>query len=129
MVLFPQSIAELHPINETTPIAGSSAAEIPLQNPVAHAGSSTYYNTELLGNLTCQSRLVLDANCRVNGSVRGNHIELFGEVFGNVISNDTLILSETAIIHGNVKAKELIAHPSAVIKGVCKITSMVTPYE
>ncbi len=93
---------------------------------LAASAEPTYYNTALIGNVKCQSNLILDRECQVNGSVYGEEIVLSGEVFGDVIAKGVLVLKESAIIHGNVETKQLFVDPGAVVKGNCRVSHLMS---
>lgn len=90
------------------------------------AATPTYYNSELLGDLKSKSNLILDRQCKVNGSVTGDQIELSGEIFGDVVANSILVLKPSAVIHGNVVTKRLFAEPGALVKGNCRVSHLLS---
>ncbi|MFC3110229.1 polymer-forming cytoskeletal protein [Undibacterium arcticum] len=53
----------------------------------------------------------------VRGVVSGNRVIIAGTVMGDVFAMDTLILTETAVINGNVHYKNIAMKSEATING------------
>jgi cytoskeletal protein CcmA (bactofilin family) len=54
----------------------------------------------------------------VLGNVSGGRVVVSGEVTGDVLSTDNLLLSNTGLVRGNVRYKNFSMMPEAVIEGV-----------
>lgn len=128
-LLFPNNIWSAIPLKPfkvvapTAPHQISADTDSEIQSVSSHP---TYYNSELLGDLKSKSNLILDQQCKVNGSVIGDQIELSGEIFGDVVANSTLVLKASAVIHGNVVTKCLYADPGAIVKGNCRVSQLLS---
>lgn len=67
---------------------------------------------------------IIDEGCRFEGNLSFNGIvRISGTVVGSIFSNDTLIISEGAVVNADIHANVIII--SGAVKGNLKATSRV----
>lgn len=54
---------------------------------------------------------------RVHADIEATHIQVAGEVEGNLTGREQVVLLETGRVHGNIKAKSVTLHNGAQFKG------------
>lgn len=71
------------------------------------------------GNVYCKSRLVIGPQGKVVGKVDTENATVSGTIDGILIVRDTLQLTETADIHGDIITDKMIVQAGAVFSGNC----------
>lgn len=71
------------------------------------------------GNVYCKSRLVIGPQGKIIGKVDSENATISGTIEGILIVRDTLQLTETANIHGDIITDKMIVQAGAVFSGNC----------
>ncbi|MAE58962.1 MAG: hypothetical protein CME69_08785 [Halobacteriovorax sp.] len=67
---------------------------------------------------------IIEEGCKLEGNLSFNGVaRIAGDVKGTVFSNDTIIVSEAAVVHADINADVIII--SGVVKGNIKAASRV----
>ena len=83
----------------------------------------------LEGDLDCTSKIIVGEKGSVRGNIKGQQIEIYGQVVGSVISSGTLAFRSTANVTGEITAQTLVVEPKAIFNGSCKMTNAANPTE
>lgn len=81
----------------------------------------------LEGDLDCTSKVIVGEKGSIKGNIKGQHIEIYGNVVGSIICSATLVFRATANVTGEITAQTLVVEPKAVFNGSCKMTNAVNP--
>ncbi|MBA2500680.1 MAG: polymer-forming cytoskeletal protein [Chitinophagaceae bacterium] len=79
----------------------------------------------IIGNITCQAKIVIGANGDVQGDIDGNQADIVGKVTGCIKTKDLLQLRGECTINGDVQAGKLQIEPSAIFNGKCQMGSAI----
>ncbi len=71
------------------------------------------------GNVYCKSRLVIGPQGKIVGKVDTENATISGIIEGILIVRDTLQLTETANIHGDIITDKMTVQAGAVFSGSC----------
>lgn len=80
----------------------------------------------IIGNITCNAKVVVGTNGSVQGDVNGNQADIVGEVTGNINVDDLLQLRGDCKVKGNINAGKLQVEPTATFNGQCVMGSPVS---
>ncbi|MFK8104019.1 MAG: polymer-forming cytoskeletal protein [Saprospiraceae bacterium] len=80
----------------------------------------------IIGDLTCEKKIVMGPNSRIEGNVSCSESVIRGKIEGKLIVKGTLHLLENAYVNGKIKAKKLIVEEGAAYNGECIIGEMMT---
>lgn len=78
----------------------------------------------LTGSMTTTSDVRIEEGAKVQASIEAVHINVSGEVRGDLHASEELELSPTARITGNVEAKVLSVAPGAILHGKCAMKNI-----
>lgn len=73
------------------------------------------------GNVKTDKYLQVEEGAKIMASVRADSAKISGEVQGNVRAKNTIELTPTARVVGDIEAKTLIIAPGAVLHGKCSM--------
>jgi cytoskeletal protein CcmA (bactofilin family) len=73
------------------------------------------------GDVRLRGRLEVGQSGRVEGDLRGEDVVILGEVRGNVLSQNKLLLKAKCKVLGNVSCRGLIVEEGAWITGKCEM--------
>lgn len=73
------------------------------------------------GDVYCKSRLVVGPKGRIIGKIDSNFATVSGIIEGKIIVRDTLQLTETANIQGDIITDKMTVQAGAVFSGNCKM--------
>ena len=76
----------------------------------------------IIGNIFCQSKIVIGVNGDVQGDIEGNQADVVGKVTGNIKTKDLLQLRGECQINGDVQAGKLQIEPTATFNGQCNMS-------
>ncbi len=71
------------------------------------------------GNIYCKSRLVIGPQGKIIGKVDTENATISGMIEGILIVRDTLQLTETANIHGDIITDKMTVQAGAIFSGSC----------
>ena len=77
----------------------------------------------IIGNISCQAKIVIGVNGEVQGDIEGNQADIVGKVSGCIKTKDLLQLRGECTINGDVHAGKLQIEPSATFNGKCHMGS------
>lgn len=109
---------------------GSSANQDGINTTVISPGSrldgnfqcseNVRFDGQLLGDLSCEKKLVIGKDGKVEGSIKAREAVIMGKVQGNISISGALHLDKHAVIRGNITAGVLSIEDGAVYDGSCK---------
>lgn len=70
---------------------------------------------EVEGLISTSSRLVLDRNSKMIGTINGHDVEITGFFKGEIYCTGTLSLRAGSEVAGTIKANKLVIYPGAVV--------------
>ncbi len=85
------------------------------------ASASLRIEGEIKGKIVCHDNVTVGATGVVEGDVDAKSVIVGGKIFGNVTSQDRLILESQAGITGNIRAKRLLIEEGAFFDGKCSM--------
>ncbi len=74
---------------------------------------------EIVGNVTCNGKIVIGAKAAVTGDIAAQSAEILGTLKGNIKVKELLTIKATAQIHGDVEMHTLSVEPPAFLSGNC----------
>lgn len=80
-----------------------------------HFDGPTTLCGEMQGTIFTTSRLVLDRNSRMVGTIRGHDVEITGHFEGEIECTGTLALKAGSEVSARIKATNLVVYPGAVV--------------
>jgi cytoskeletal protein CcmA (bactofilin family) len=78
---------------------------------------------KLTGDFTSTQKLVVSQNGSVEGNIRCKECDISGNIKGNIIVSELLILRATAFVLGDITVNKLAVEPDAQFSGVCKMNN------
>lgn len=69
------------------------------------------------GDVDCAGTVYIGEDSKIDGNIKGGHIDINGTVVGNISSSDRLTLNPKAVIEGDIAAFGLAVFDGAQIKG------------
>jgi cytoskeletal protein CcmA (bactofilin family) len=78
------------------------------------------FDGEMIGNVTSQLKVVLGQDCMMQGKLTAQTAEISGEISGEIIVTDLLILKSTAVVNANVVYGKVMIEDGAVLSGQVK---------
>lgn len=85
------------------------------------ADSAYFVGGELVGDIVCVDRVELDAGCTLKGNIQARSILIAGQVDGNLNASESIQLSESAVVKGDLSASAFIVQRGALLEGQCSI--------
>lgn len=87
-------------------------------------GGNVRIDGELLGNISCEQKLVVGGTGVITGNVRTKYLDLEGKIFGDIqIQSGGLKLKSRSVLKGNIQlaSGNLEIENEAVFNGVCQM--------
>jgi len=78
-------------------------------------------NGKFEGTLTTKGNLIIGKAAEVKADIIGERVIVSGVVKGNIKVTDSLQLTATAILNGNIEASKVAIESGAVFNGKCKM--------
>ena len=78
-------------------------------------------NGKFEGSLDTKGQLTVGENAHVQASIVGEKIIVSGKVFGNVVASDSLSLTQTAHLIGDIRTPILSIAEGALLQGKCQM--------
>jgi cytoskeletal protein CcmA (bactofilin family) len=79
----------------------------------------------VVGKLHIKGKLVLGPTGKIEGDIKCQQADLFGDVRGNIYCTETLLLKSTAKIYGDISTNKIAIEPGAIFTGACTMGGMV----
>jgi len=76
---------------------------------------------KLIGNVHCQSKIILGEKGVVEGNLNGQHADVLGKVQGNIRMSGQLNLNGQATVHGDVHVAKLKIDSTVTFNGKCSM--------
>jgi hypothetical protein len=80
---------------------------------------------KLIGNLHCQSKIIIGPKGLVEGDVSGNNADIMGVVKGKITMNGQLNLQGKAIVTGDIQTSKLQIESTVCFNGKCHMGANV----
>jgi len=85
------------------------------------SGENVRLDGTVIGDFSCEKKLVVGKDGRVEGSIRARDAMIMGFVSGDVQVAGLLQLDKTAVVTGNISAGNLAIEDGARFDGLCKM--------
>jgi len=95
-------------INDSTRIQG-----------IIESNESLRIDGTVEGDIRCSARLVIGKNAHIQGNIVCQHLELLGNISGDVLAENSCTLRATAVLKGNLNAALLSVENGAQFHGKC----------
>lgn len=79
---------------------------------------------EVFGNISCEGKIVLGHNSKIQGDVVCKNIDVEGKFEGKLDVAELLTIRKTATIKGDVFASKLAVEPGAVFEASCEMRKL-----
>jgi cytoskeletal protein CcmA (bactofilin family) len=79
----------------------------------------------VIGKLQIKGKLVLGPTGKIDGNIECQQADLFGEVKGNIICSESLLLKNTAKIYGDISTNKIAIEPGALFSGACSMSGVI----
>lgn len=76
---------------------------------------------ELVGDVTCESKIIIQASTKIKGNLYSNRATIIGCVEGNITAKDNIELLDSAVVFGDIKSNTISVAEGAVIYGMVTI--------
>lgn len=87
-----------------------------------HSQGELRVDGKLIGNLICESKLVIGDKGNIEGNIDTKTAIIAGKVAGKIVVRETLQLTETAVIEGEIFANKMIVQVGAKFTGNCNMS-------
>ncbi len=77
----------------------------------------------LEGDLDCTGKIIVGEKGSIKGNIKGQQIEIYGQVVGSIISSTILAIRSIANVNGEITVQTLIIEPKAIFNGSCQMTN------
>lgn len=108
--------SELSFIGATTTVEGAVRTE-----------GSIRVDGRVIGDLDVKANAAVGAKGIIEGTLTARNVSLAGKVRGNVTALEKLILEDTSVMEGDIRAARLVVDEGAMFDGRCAMTSHSTP--
>ena len=78
-------------------------------------------NGKFEGSLDTKGNLTIGENAQVEANIIGEKVVISGKVFGNVVTSDSLSLTRTAYLIGDIRTPKLSIAEGAILQGKCQM--------
>jgi cytoskeletal protein CcmA (bactofilin family) len=78
---------------------------------------------ELIGDISCEGKIVLGPNSKVEGNITCKNIDIEGKFNGKLVVDELLGIKKTAKISGQVIVGMLSVEPGAIFEATCEMKS------
>lgn len=89
-----------------------------------HTKGSMQIEGQLEGTLKIGNDLIVGEGAKIIANAHANRMMISGEINGNINAKESLEITETAVINGDIEAKVLSVDPGAQINGKIKMGAM-----
>lgn len=86
-----------------------------------HTKGSMQIEGQLEGTLKIGSDLIIGDGAKIIANAQANRMMISGEIHGNINAKESLEITETAVINGDIEAKVISVDPGAQINGKIKM--------
>jgi cytoskeletal protein CcmA (bactofilin family) len=76
------------------------------------------------GDVTTDGRLVVGAQGIIKGGARGKNVHVYGKIEGNIEASESILLSATAKVIGDISAPKLVVEEGAQLTGKCTMQAL-----
>lgn len=80
----------------------------------------------LNGKLHGKGRVVIGPSGSVEGEVRCQNMEISGNIKGQILVSDLLLLKASAKVQGDIQTTKISIEPGAIFTGTCNMTSQAS---
>lgn len=77
---------------------------------------------KIIGDVTCDGRLVMSKNASIVGNIKCNSLLTEGSIDGNIVAKTDVKLLSTASVKGNIKCALIHIEQGAMYQGNCSTT-------
>lgn len=81
-------------------------------------------NGKFEGTLNTKGNLTIGENAKIKADIVGENIIVSGKVVGNVIASNTLTLTRTAYLAGDIRTTRLSIEDGAILQGKCQMSQI-----
>jgi len=81
-------------------------------------------DAQAYGDVVTDGRLVIGSQGMVKGCARGKSVHVFGTIEGNIDAGESILLSATAKVVGDISAPKLIVEEGAQLTGKCTMQAL-----
>lgn len=74
---------------------------------------------KVIGNIRCQSKVVIGTEGMVEGNIDGTHVDIMGKVVGSIVAPESLCLRGSAYVEGDINTGSFNMEPTAAFNGSC----------
>ncbi|PIP94476.1 MAG: hypothetical protein COW00_16760 [Bdellovibrio sp. CG12_big_fil_rev_8_21_14_0_65_39_13] len=87
-----------------------------------HFFNTTHLSGDIEGEITmdAEAPLTIESSAYIRGLIKGSRIEIFGKIEGSINCSELLIIHSSAIVSGEIIAKNLIVRPGAIVNMECQ---------
>lgn len=97
-------------------------SDVVLQGEI-HTVSNLVFDGSLTGKISGAVELIVGKNARIDGEISAQSVTVYGQVTGNVMATEKIILKDGSEIHGDLISKRLSMEEGAVFVGSSKISA------
>jgi len=80
------------------------------------------------GEVRIEGRLVIGAQGAIHGPVRCQNVHILGKVNGPIEASESILLSATAQVNGDITAPKLVVEEGAQLSGRCTMQALRPVY-
>jgi cytoskeletal protein CcmA (bactofilin family) len=82
----------------------------------------------LYGNFTCNGRLVIGSQGRINGDIKCTNLDIEGVFEGTADVEALITLRSTAVVNGHLRMKNLTVEEGAKVNATCEMKKDSSQY-
>lgn len=82
---------------------------------------SVVINGKFSGEIFSEGSLIIGEGGYVEGRIEIGHIEIQGEVKGNILAKEKIEINAPARVHGDISAPSLVIKEGALFEGTCSM--------
>lgn len=77
-----------------------------------------------MGDVSADGRLVIGPQGIIHGCARAKNVHVFGKIEGNIEAGESILLSATAKVQGDISAPKLVVEEGAQLTGKCTMQAL-----
>lgn len=79
------------------------------------------YCDELIGDINCEAKIVIQASTKIKGNLYSTRSTILGVVEGNITAKETVELSASAVVYGDIRSNTITIADGAVVYGMVTV--------
>ena len=82
-----------------------------------HSDASIHLEGQITGAIYCNHDVIVGEQCLIEGQIKAKNVIVSGKVIGNIIAVNSLEVSATGVVEGDITGNKLTIQEGGIYKG------------